>query len=170
MSSGRLKGLSQIVQSCLLYRSCMSKDSARSTGHVGHFSPKYCVPCKKSTLKVLINLGFVTSFEDSHYIPLLFRCSDTFMARNLYSGFAIQNTFMTTAIIGWMLLQRHYLLSAILLMSLSLFAQLPTLRSNIFSAKTLLAFWVIPNWFSKFCSQNDYLNSKLYNVKVGQSL
>ena len=36
------------------------------------FPIKYCVACKKSTLKVLINLGFVTSFEDSHYI-LLFR-------------------------------------------------------------------------------------------------
>ena len=70
---GGLKGLSHLVQSCLLYRSCMSKDSARSTGHVDHFFPlKYCVDCKKLTLKVLINLGFVTSFEDSHYI-LLFR-------------------------------------------------------------------------------------------------
>ena len=37
------------------------------------FPIKYCVACKKSTLKVLINLGFVTSFEDSHYI-WLFRC------------------------------------------------------------------------------------------------
>ena len=34
-----LKGLSHLVQSCLLYRSCMSKDSARSTGHVDHFFP-----------------------------------------------------------------------------------------------------------------------------------
>ena len=34
------KGLSHLVQSCLLYRSCMSKDSARSTDHVGHFFPK----------------------------------------------------------------------------------------------------------------------------------
>ena len=32
-----LKGLSHLVQSCLLYRSCMSKDSARSTGHVDNF-------------------------------------------------------------------------------------------------------------------------------------
>ena len=31
-----LKGLSHLVQSCLSYRSCMSKVSARSTGHVGH--------------------------------------------------------------------------------------------------------------------------------------
>ena len=47
---------------------------ARSTGHVGHFfsKKKYCVTCKKSTLKVLINFGFVTSFEDSHH-TLLFR-------------------------------------------------------------------------------------------------
>ena len=37
-----------------------------------HFSKKYCVTCKKSTRKVLINFGFVTSFEDSHY-TLLFR-------------------------------------------------------------------------------------------------
>ena len=36
------------------------------------FSKKYCVTCKKLSLKVLINFGFVTSFEDSHYI-LLFR-------------------------------------------------------------------------------------------------
>ena len=34
------------------------------------FFKKYCVTCKKSTLKVLINFGFVTSFEDSHYILL----------------------------------------------------------------------------------------------------
>ena len=50
----------------------MSKDSARSTGRIGHFFPKkkYCVTCKKSTRKVLINFGFVTSFEDSHYTSL----------------------------------------------------------------------------------------------------
>ena len=36
------------------------------------FSQKYCVTCKKSTLKVLMNFGFMTSFVDSHYI-LLFR-------------------------------------------------------------------------------------------------
>ena len=51
------------------------------------------------------------------------------MAHNLYSGFAIQNTFMWTAIIGRMVLQRHYPLSAILPTSLSIFA-LPTLRWN----------------------------------------
>ena len=54
------------------------------------------------------------------------------MAHNLYSGFAIQNTFMSTAMIGRMVLQRHYPLSAILPASLSIFAQLPTLRGIFF--------------------------------------
>ena len=92
---------------------------------------------------------------------ITFCFSDTFMAHNLYRGFAIQNTFMSTAIIGRMVLQRHYPLNAILLTSLSIFAQLPTLRWNIFLTKALLALWVIPNSFSRFCSQNGYLNSKL---------
>ena len=49
-----LKGLSHLVQSCLLYLSCLSKYSARSTSHVDHFFLiKYCIACKKSTLKVL---------------------------------------------------------------------------------------------------------------------
>ena len=79
--SGReplLKGLSHLVQSCpfqscLLYRSCMSKDSARFHWSCRSlfFPIKYCVACKKSTLKVLTNLGFVRSFEDSHCILLL---------------------------------------------------------------------------------------------------
>ena len=30
-----------------------------------------------------------------------------------------------------------------------------------FLTKVLLSFWVIPNWFYRFCSQNGYLNSKL---------
>ena len=34
------------------------------------FRKKYCVTCKKSTLKVLINFGFEMSFENSHYILL----------------------------------------------------------------------------------------------------
>ena len=38
LSVRNLKGLSHLVQSCLSYRNCVSKDSARSTGHVGHFS------------------------------------------------------------------------------------------------------------------------------------
>ena len=47
----------------------MSKDSVHSIGHVGHLFPKkYCIACKKSMLKVQINLSFVTSFEDSHTI------------------------------------------------------------------------------------------------------
>ena len=69
------------------------------------------------------------------------------MAHNLYSGFAVQNTFMSNVVLineVSEVLQRHYLLSAILLTSLSIFAHPPTLRSNIFSTKTLLAFWVIP--------------------------
>ena len=42
------------------YRSCMSKGSARSTGHVGNFFPKNIASyatCKKSTLKVLKGLS-----------------------------------------------------------------------------------------------------------------
>ena len=57
------------------------------------------------------------------------------MAHNLYSGFAIQNAFMSTVVLindVSEVFQRHYLLSTILLTSLSIFAQLPTLRSNIF--------------------------------------
>ena len=70
------------------------------------------------------------------------------MAHELYSDFAIQNTFMSTVVLVnevSEVLQRHYPLSAILLTSLSIFAQLPTLKSNIFSTKALLALWVIPN-------------------------
>ena len=82
----------------------------------------------------------MTSFEDSHYI-LLFRY---IMAQNLYSGFAIQNTFTSTVVFVTYftyfilhllhvseVLQRHYLLSAILLTSLSIFAHLPTLIIDI---------------------------------------
>ena len=54
------------------------------------------------------------------------------MAHNLYSGSAIQNTFMSTAIIGRMVLQRHYPLSAILLTSLSIFLHNCRLWDEIF--------------------------------------
>ena len=57
------------------------------------------------------------------------------MAHELYSDFAIQNTFMSTVVLVnevSEVLQRHYPLSAILLTSLSIFAQLPNSRSNIF--------------------------------------
>ena len=57
------------------------------------------------------------------------------MAHKSYSGFAIQNTFMSTVVpINEVseVLQRLSFLSAILLMSLSIFEQQPTLRSNIF--------------------------------------
>ena len=114
----------------------------------------------------------MTSFEDSHYI-LLFRyiygaqfiqwfCYSKHLHVNCCSYQWSNEEWIATY--QWSneeVLQRHYLLSAILLTSLSIFAQLPTLRSNTFSTKTLLAFWVIPNWFSKFCRQNGYLNSKL---------
>ena len=56
------------------------------------------------------------------------------MAHN-FSGFAVQNTFISTVVFinaVSEVLQRHYLLIAILLMSLSIFAQVPTLISNIF--------------------------------------
>ena len=43
-----------------------------------------------------------------------------------------------------------------------------------FLTKALLAFWVIPNWFSRVCSQNGYINSKLmlrwdghFNTRTG---
>ena len=68
------------------------------------------------------------------------------MAHKLYSGFAIQNTFMSTAIIGRVVLQRPLSpMSTILLTSLSIFAQLPTFEMKYFLTKALLAFWVIPN-------------------------
>ena len=71
------------------------------------------------------------------------------MAHNIYSGFPIQNTFMSTVVLiseESEVLQRHHLLSAILLTSLSIFAQLPCdFEIKYFSTKTLLAFWVIPN-------------------------
>ena len=49
------------------------------------------------------------------------------MLHNLYSIFAIQNTFMSTVVLineVSEVLQDHYLLSAILLTSLSIFTQL----------------------------------------------
>ena len=57
------------------------------------------------------------------------------MAHELYSDFAIQNTFMSTVVLVnevSEVLQRDYPLSAILLTSLPIFAQLRTSRSNIF--------------------------------------
>ena len=53
------------------------------------------------------------------------------MAHELYSDFPIQNTFMSTVVLVnevSEVLQRHYPISAILLTSLSIFAQLPTSR------------------------------------------
>ena len=64
--------------------------------------------------------------------------SDTFRAHELYSDFPIQNTFRSTVVLVnevSEVLQRHYPLSAILLTSLSIFAQLPTSRLNIFQRR-----------------------------------
>ena len=137
----------------------MSKDS--STFHWSYrllFSQKYCVACKKSTLKVLINLGFVTSFEDSHYI-LLFRY--IYGAQLITVVLLFKTPSCQPQSSARMLLQRHYPLSAILLMSLSIFCTTADFEMKYFLTKVLLAFWVIPNWFSRFCSQNGYFNSKL---------
>ena len=89
------------------------------------FSQKYCVACKKSTLKVLIYLGFVTSFENSHYISLFryiygAQLIQWCFAVLVWRCFAIQNTFMSTVVLineVSEVLQRHKLLSAILLTS-----------------------------------------------------
>ena len=162
MDHSTLKGLSHLVQSCLLYRSCMSKDSARSTGHAGHFFPKkYCVAFKKSTLKVLINLVFVTSFEDSHYI-LLFRY--------IYGAQLIQ----------WFWYSKHLHVNRdyrpngtatslspkcysanVPLVNLVFFCKTADFEIKYFFNEDETKFWVIPNWFSIFCSQNGYLNWKL---------
>ena len=97
VSEMSFKGTIPPCSKLFLYRNCMSKDSARSTGHVGYFFPKkYCATCKKSTIKVLINFGFVTLFE---LTVITFCFSDTFIAHNLYSGFDIQNTFMSTVVL-----------------------------------------------------------------------
>ena len=134
------------------------------------FSIKYCVVYKKSTLKVLINRGFVTSFEDSHYI-LLFRY--------IYGAQLIQ----------WFCYSKHLHVNrnygpnstATSLSPKCYSANVPLdfctnadFEMKYFLTKALLAFWVIPNWFSRFCSQNRYINSKLmlrwdghFNTRTG---
>ena len=68
------------------------------------------------------------------------------MAHNLYNGFAIQNTFMSTVILineVSEVLQRHYLAhSANVLLD---FCTTADFEIKYFSTKALLAFWVIPN-------------------------
>ena len=137
----------------------MSKDSARSTGHVDHFFPiRYCVACKKSTLKVFINLGFVTSFEDNHYI-LLFRYGygAQLIQRFCYSKHLHVNRNYRPNGTATSLSPKCY--SANVPLDFCTTADFE--MKYFFLTKALLAFWVIPNWFSKFCSQNGYLNSKL---------
>ena len=126
----------------------MSKDSARSTGHVGHFFPKkYYVTCKKSTLKVLINFGLVTSFEDSHYTSLF---------RYIYGARVIQ----------WFCYSKHLHVNCCscqwskwsIATSLSHkcysanvpldFCTTADFEIKYFSTKALLAFWVIPDFLS----------------------
>ena len=118
--------------------------------------PPCSVACRKLTLKVLINLGFVTSFEDGHYI-LLFR--------NIYGAQLMQ----------WFCYSKHLHVNHNYRPNGTATSLSPKYSANVplnfcttadfemkyFSTKALLAFWVIPNWFSRFCSQNGYLNSKL---------
>ena len=73
----------------------MSKDSAHSPGHDGHFFPqKYCVACMKSMFKVQINISFVTSNDHSHYSPLFLYI----YGAQIIQWFCIQNinTFTST--------------------------------------------------------------------------
>ena len=121
------------------------------------FPIKYCVACKKSTLKVLINLGFVTSFEDSHYI-LLFRYiyGAQLIQRFCYSKHLHVNRNYRPNGTATSLSPKCY--SANVPLD---FCTTADFEMKYFLTKALLAFWVIPNWFSRFCSQNGYLNSKL---------
>ena len=90
--------------------------------------------------------------------------SDTFMAHELYSDFPIQNTFMSTVVlvneVSWGIATSlsHKCYSANVPLD---FCTTADFDIKYFSTKALLAFRVIPNWFSTFCRQNGYLNSKL---------
>ena len=125
------------------------------------FFQKYCVTCTKSTRQVLINFGFVTSFEDSHY-TLLFRyiygarviqwfCYSKYLHVNCRSCQWSKWSIATS------LSPKCYSANV----PLDFCTTADEIKYFFFSTKALLAFWVIPNWFSKFCRQNDYLNSKL---------
>ena len=121
------------------------------------FPIKYCVACKKSTLKVLINLGFVTSFEDSHYI-LLFRY--------IYGAQLIQ----------WFCYSKHLHVnrnyrpngSATSLSPKCYSATVPLdlcttadFEMKYFFNEGAAGVLGNTNSFSRLCSQNSYLNSKL---------
>ena len=99
----------------------------------------------------------MTSFEDSHYI-LLFRY--------IYGAQLIQ----------WFCYSKHLHVNrnyrpngtATSLSPKCYSANVPLdfcttadFDMKYFLTKAPLAFWVIPNWFSRVCSQNGYLNSKL---------
>ena len=85
------------------------------------------------------------------------------MAHNIHSGFAIQNTFMSTAIIGRMVPQRYYPPSANYSANVPLdFCTTADFEMKyLFNEGTAGVLGNLPNWFSRFCSQNGYLNSKL---------
>ena len=120
----------------------MSKDSSRSTGHVDHFfPPKYCVACKKSKLKVLINLGFVTSFEGSLYI-LLFRYiyGAQLIQWFCYSKHLHVNRNYRPNGTATSLSPKYY--SANVPLD---FCTTADFEIKYFLTKALLAFWVIPN-------------------------
>ena len=133
---------------------------------------KYCVACKKSTLKILINHGFVTSFEDIHYI-LLFRYiyGAQLMQWFCYSKHLHVNRNYRPNGTATSLSPKCY--SANVPLD---FRTTADFEMKYCLAKALLAFWVIHNWFSRFCSQNGYLNSKLmlrwdghFNIDVPRS-
>ena len=99
----------------------------------------------------------MTSFEDSHYI-LLFRY--------LYGA----------QLLRWFCYSKHLHVNrnyrpngtATSLSSKCYSANVPLdfcttadFEVKYLLTKALLVFWVIPNWFSRFCSKNGYLNSKL---------
>ena len=67
MQALRFKGSIPLCSKLFLYRTRMS-DSARSSGHVRHvlLKKEYCVACKKSALKVKINLSFVNYIQISY--------------------------------------------------------------------------------------------------------
>ena len=108
-------------------------------------------------LKFLINFGFVTSFEDSHYI-LLFRYIYSAQLKQwfCYSKHLHVNRNYRPNGTATSLSPKCY--SANVPLD---FCTTADFETKYFLTKVLLAFWVIPNWFSRVCSQNGYLNSKI---------
>ena len=86
-----LKGLAHLVQSCLSYRSCMSKDSAHSTCHVGHFFPKNIAWLARNQR---LKFSLISVLWRHLKTVITFCCSDTFMAHILYSGLTVWQNVM----------------------------------------------------------------------------